>query len=503
MTAWTRKSLAATVAVALSLGLASAAGAQGQGQAPPGRGKVRIVMEFRDLGDAAWALKFIEKMKLRTVVRGFEDGTFRPHAALSQAQAVAMAARLLGLEEEARALTETALTFPGAASTPEWAHGYVALALEKRWVDPAHFHPQREASRLWTAVMLVKAMGLEAEAQAAGQPLTFTDSDAIPADMVGYVAVAVRENLITGFEDGSFRPNGPVTRAQMAALLDRVDEQGAAPRAADDLEGTLVSVGADGRSVTVQVAGEEKTITLAPDASVYVDGQPADLTSVTAGAEIELKLDASGQAVFVAVEVEDEDERSKVRGIVVRVEPAAPAPATESGGQTVSQATYGGNGQAGTITILVSAGRLRGTERTYGVAADAEITKSGEQIELADIQVGARVALKVEGDVAEEIRVQSDKVRKPGEKENGAIEAEGLVVSLAEPADGKPGRIVVQTGIHVQEFELGAEVEVEGRAGSLADIKAGDRVHLKGHEGVVTEIKVQQVAGGRGRDRDR
>ncbi len=47
----------------------------------------------------------------------------------------------------------------------------------------------------------------------------------IPAGSVGYVEVAIEKGLVDGFEDNTFRPNQPVTRAQLAALLDRTGNQ--------------------------------------------------------------------------------------------------------------------------------------------------------------------------------------------------------------------------------------------------------------------------------------
>lgn len=511
MTASIRRYIGAALVLGMVLGPAPAAGAQARGQTLAGRATVSITLEFRDLKDAEWALKFIEKMKHRAVIQGFEDGTFRPHAALAEAEAIALAARLLGLEDEARVLAGEPLEFTGADQVQEWARGYVALALREQWVDPADLQPNRSASRLWTAVMLVKALGLEADAEAAmSQPLASKDADLVPAALAGYVAVALDQNLITGFEDGTFRPFQPITRAQMAALLDRIDERGSAPRTADEIEGTLVSVAADGESMTVRVAGEERVIPLAPDASVYVDEKPGDLAGVPAGAKFEAKLGEDGRAVFVAVEIEDEEERSKVHGIVVRVDPAGtePAAGATQDAATVSDAVYGGG--AGSITVLVRAGRERGAERTYGVDAAAEIKWRGRQIPLSEIQPGRLIELIVAGEIAHKVHVhgggrpekeRKDDKRGHGSDKPGKVEVEGVLVSLELPTADQPGAIVIQTGYGEQEFVLAAEAEVEGDAESLAELTPGDRVEVEGKDGVVREIEVRRTAVGESRGR--
>jgi hypothetical protein len=59
--------------------------------------------------------------------------------------------------------------------------------------------PRKPASRLWVAVLLVKAMGLDAEATAKKTvQLSFKDSAKIPPEAVGYVAVAVERKLVNG-----------------------------------------------------------------------------------------------------------------------------------------------------------------------------------------------------------------------------------------------------------------------------------------------------------------
>jgi hypothetical protein len=50
---------------------------------------------------------------------------------------------------------------------------------------------------------------------------TFTDTDAIPAEHRNNVLIAANLGIAVGFQDGSFRPNATVTRAQAASYLVR------------------------------------------------------------------------------------------------------------------------------------------------------------------------------------------------------------------------------------------------------------------------------------------
>ena len=81
------------------------------------------------------------------------------------------------------------------------------------------FRPDDYATRLTAAVALVRAAGLQAEANAAAaQPLILKDAGEIPAAMRGYVAVALAHGLLTA-EDGYFKAQSAITRAQLAHSL--------------------------------------------------------------------------------------------------------------------------------------------------------------------------------------------------------------------------------------------------------------------------------------------
>jgi serine protease AprX len=105
------------------------------------------------------------------------------------------------------------------------------------------FNPEGLASRINLAVAFVRALGLDAEAQAkagtlvtvtySGQTLVLSDNADIPASLRGYVQVALDKQLLQAFftlDQGPFefmptlkarvKPNDPATRAFMAHALD-------------------------------------------------------------------------------------------------------------------------------------------------------------------------------------------------------------------------------------------------------------------------------------------
>lgn len=86
--------------------------------------------------------------------------------------------------------------------------------------EDGKYHPEQGITREEFAKLLVGVMGLEAEALLSKGEQTFTD---VASDRWSYpfVSMAVGMGIAKGFEDGSFRPQDKVTKAQAAAMLVR------------------------------------------------------------------------------------------------------------------------------------------------------------------------------------------------------------------------------------------------------------------------------------------
>ena len=98
---------------------------------------------------------------------------------------------------------ESAQSAPNGALFPDAAPG-------------GKFRPDDFATRLNAAVALVRAAGLQAEAEATTVlPSWVKDAGTIPAALRGYVAVALDKGLMTA-DDGRFQAQSAITRAQLA-----------------------------------------------------------------------------------------------------------------------------------------------------------------------------------------------------------------------------------------------------------------------------------------------
>ncbi|MBU5444791.1 leucine-rich repeat protein [Paenibacillus sp. MSJ-34] len=101
-----------------------------------------------------------------------------------------------------------------------WAETNIKRAAAKGMVSgypDGTFKPNHFVTRAEFTVMLTSALQLEEE----GATLTFIDQDQIGIWAKQSVAKAEKTGIVSGYGDGSFRPNAQITRAEMAVMIAR------------------------------------------------------------------------------------------------------------------------------------------------------------------------------------------------------------------------------------------------------------------------------------------
>lgn len=188
-----------------------------------GRGSVDVEPynaehNFTDIEDY-WGATYVDFLYSAGITTGFSDGTFRPNQNVSRAQFAVMLYRYLGLDEQQ--YEDTVLPFAdlkdiGAYAIPAvkalYAEGIIT-GTEKN--GKLYFTPNGSLTRAQAAAMIgrTQAKGYAAAA------LTFTDSGKIPAYAVEHICSMVGQGVISGYSDGTFKPNSNITRGQMAKIL--------------------------------------------------------------------------------------------------------------------------------------------------------------------------------------------------------------------------------------------------------------------------------------------
>ncbi len=217
---------------------------------------------FSDVPAGHWAARPVAELAAAGVLKGVGAGRFCPDRKMTRAECLAALLRTRGFLPEAQAPVDQALggTGAGAGSSAftdvlkdAWYRPYAILAYRlaiTEGVGDGRLQPADPVGREELAAMAVRASGWTGRAlglswsQAASILRSkFSDWSGISESERPYVAAAVRDGLVNGFPDGTFRPGRACTRAEVAAILSRVRR--AAPPPAQRVS---VAAGKDARA---------------------------------------------------------------------------------------------------------------------------------------------------------------------------------------------------------------------------------------------------------------
>lgn len=181
---------------------------------------------FSDVQTDHWAFQYIAEMVNRGAVAGYPDGTYRPNKTVTRAEFAKIMLGAAGLTA-----TPAAATSYADVPTTNWASPFVETAKPYmtafRVGTSLYFKPSTGALREDIAVAVVKLKGYDTRtADVSLLDGMFSDVSGISSAAQPYVALAVENNLISGYPDGTFRGQGTITRAEAAAVLWRAFQQG-------------------------------------------------------------------------------------------------------------------------------------------------------------------------------------------------------------------------------------------------------------------------------------
>ena len=168
-------------------------------------------LAFADVLPGSWYYPAVMTLAQAGAAAGYPDGSFRPEAALTRAEWVALLGEAAGLSP----LPAGEGPF-GDVPAGHWAASWVQAAYAAGWVSgypDGSFRPDAPVTRAEATAVLDKAWGL---APAAVEALSFNDEAGSWA--AGWVEAARAAGLVSGYPDGSFRPDASITRAEAAAL---------------------------------------------------------------------------------------------------------------------------------------------------------------------------------------------------------------------------------------------------------------------------------------------
>ena len=110
---------------------------------------------FPDVTDAHWADYQIEYMDHTGVVRGYEDGTYRPDSAITRAEFAALVRRFIGIEEK------SGESYPDV-DEEQWYSGEIKALSDEGFIEgyeDGRFYPERPITRAEAMRVINKVLG--------------------------------------------------------------------------------------------------------------------------------------------------------------------------------------------------------------------------------------------------------------------------------------------------------------------------------------------------------
>lgn len=233
------------------------------------------VTSFKDVPKRLDHHDAILNLSERGIIQGYEDGTFRPDATLTRAHASKILALSLKLDTKN-------VKNPGFKdlNKNQWYYGYVAALANSGYIsgfEDGTFRPNAPMTRAQASKIIDLSYKLPSEAKT-NNPFKDVSNSAWYA---GHIRTLVENKVTKGKTATTFAPNANVTRAQMASFVVRSEELVKAADIAKETKAKIRSIvlensiiEKDGKKVS-QASYDSKTDTLTMTAYNRNDGLKA------------------------------------------------------------------------------------------------------------------------------------------------------------------------------------------------------------------------------------
>jgi len=169
---------------------------------------------FTDINHVSWAKDAIETLYKKGIITGKGEKKFCPDESISREEFVTLIVKAMKAEN-----TDAEIGFSDVAEDA-WYYPYIKAAVSKGIIlgkEDGSFGVGEKVTRQDMAVMLCRALMLENE----NTDYVFADDDNISEYAKTAVYAMKAKNVISGFEDGTFKPLDSATRAQAAVMIQK------------------------------------------------------------------------------------------------------------------------------------------------------------------------------------------------------------------------------------------------------------------------------------------
>ncbi|MFO7887075.1 MAG: S-layer homology domain-containing protein [Eubacteriales bacterium] len=272
-----------------------------------------------------WAERYIERMAKKDVIKGMGNGAFMPGNTAKEIETVIMLLRLIepGFDDEDFGKGSELPEDYNVKKPADWMVPYIEKAYDEGLITEKNFDPNFPTKRSKAAVYFVRAAailgdGLDQDLKEALDDedliLEFNDFNSIPEEHVGYVYVAYELGLIEGYPGNTFQANKAINRAELAAMMYRLDENYESDYSYS-LTGKIEEIDSNPDQITLKVKGKDETFDISTNVAVYIDGEEKSLTDLDEGMVVEVTI-FNNQIIDITVKSNDEFDTEDYEGVI-------------------------------------------------------------------------------------------------------------------------------------------------------------------------------------------
>ncbi|MBU0982055.1 S-layer homology domain-containing protein, partial [Patescibacteria group bacterium] len=185
---------------------------------------------FSDVKDTDWHQSYICRLQKAGIIDGQSPSIFNPNAYITNAEVVKI---VLGIAGYTTVDTQNKTpNHPDVKNPSDWYYKWIGLgdSLNLTRGLGENYYPNEPATRGFVAVMVARAANISRYGYTEADLAQFY-SDVHSADSYAYAILALSEapqvyvpdvgyvNVLEGYADGTFKPNNPITRAEVSAIV--------------------------------------------------------------------------------------------------------------------------------------------------------------------------------------------------------------------------------------------------------------------------------------------
>lgn len=169
--------------------------------------------KFYDVRKSDWYYDTVTYMAENKILSGYDDGSFKPNAAITSAEFTTIVCRIKGIS-------------PTVSSNNHWAGGLMQSALNIGWYDYDENPPTGERyntpiERQLAVKILMKAFSGDVTYDYNLESAKIKDFNLLSGRYYDTVLGAYKDGIVSGDNNGNFNAQSPLTRAEACTIIKR------------------------------------------------------------------------------------------------------------------------------------------------------------------------------------------------------------------------------------------------------------------------------------------